>query len=116
MAQEDVQDHLSHGDHLGGCSVLADPGTSHVSFVVKNADSQIKFYPNPTQDNIYIQFGAEINHTFQVAIVDLTGRSLLQTQVIGRPNAVLPIGHLKSGIYFLKIMGGKTITFKIVKH
>lgn len=73
---------------------------------VKTSNSEIKIYPNPSSDMIYIK-GVSPNE--EIEIVDVTGRNVL----IKKYNDGLNISDLQRGIYLIKI---NNVNYKVIKE
>jgi len=58
-----------------------------------------RIYPNPAKNVLFIE--SEIPAT--LCIFDINGRSIISTQEISNPTEEVPIGHLPSGVYLIKI-------------
>ncbi len=70
-----------------------------------NAQLSVKLYPNPTKDEVMIEFGNVINVNGIIEIFDFTG-SVVQSQNIasGFQYIYVSVKNLKSGIYFFRIL------------
>ncbi|MGK0316488.1 MAG: surface protein [Saprospiraceae bacterium] len=64
---------------------------------VHESNQDIKLYPNPTQDMIYIQS----DDMYNIRLLDVTGSVIIDRMSVDR----IDIGHLNSGIYLLEIIG-----------
>jgi glucuronoarabinoxylan endo-1,4-beta-xylanase len=115
ISPADVQEHLAHGDKLGSCSVAT---TSHSSGREMEMATlvQTMIYPNPAQDIITVRFGSEMRQIHQVAIVDLSGKTVIQRRVTGQQSLVIPVKQLPSGVYLVQIKGDRLVTLKMVKQ
>lgn len=114
ISSADIQDHLNHGDYLGSCG--KDPAICSADDAAKKAEViAAKIYPNPAQDQITIQFGSEVNGIHQVAILDLSGKTVMQTQVNGQKRVVMQVKQLPPGLYLIQVKGEKQMSFKIIK-
>ena len=70
-------------------------------------------YPNPFNDHIAIS-GLKANA--RVTISDITGRIVVEYNNVANNQVINGLDHLKSGVYFLKIMEGMNrFTTKLVK-
>jgi hypothetical protein len=80
--------------------------------VGSNQIMNIKLYPNPTTDYIYLS-GDKI---VSVQIVDSMGRTVLKSKSINSSNGMY-VGDLRNGIYFVSVTGinNQTQTFKLLK-
>lgn len=96
--------------------VITDAGSSRTMVITKNdipaIEMDIKVYPNPATDilNIFSSSG-----TTTIKLYDVNGRMVRQQQIIGRTVQQVPVGHLRSGLYLLKMESATgVITKKIV--
>ncbi|MCR9182452.1 MAG: T9SS type A sorting domain-containing protein [Flavobacteriaceae bacterium] len=80
--------------------------------VGSNQILDIKLYPNPASDYIYLT-GDQIVF---VQVVDSTGRIVLQSKPLDSSNRLF-VGDIKTGIYFVSVTGinNQTQTFKLLK-
>jgi hypothetical protein len=78
-------------------------------------DAQINIYPNPAQNEIYIEIeGENFDRFAEFTIIDITGRIAFSRKYDNiSKNSLLniKIDNLPSGIYFLKFKGGKSETY-----
>lgn len=72
----------------------------------------IRCYPNPTQDFLFLDVPAQAELK-GIRIIDLTGKTVRQFGNLTR----LPVGDLPSGIYFaeMEFRSGQIQTYKIIK-
>ena len=78
------------------------------------AIEKIEIFPNPTTHLLNVKF--EQTTSAQFSIFDIYGKNVFQQKEETVKEATLPIEHLTSGIYFLKIKKeGKEITHKFIK-
>ncbi len=78
-------------------------------------------YPNPVKNQLYIRNVTNAHTTYELRVVDITGRLVLQKQIKLSPNEVGTIDTSKmlSGIYLLSmkdVVNGKAILHKLVKQ
>ena len=75
----------------------------------------IRVYPNPTSDFLYIEGGFDIGS--QLFIYDMTGR-IVETAELTSNNAALNISHLPDGYYIVKVGdgNGRSYGVKICKQ
>lgn len=71
------------------------------------------FYPNPTQDYLYVQSVENFN---SISVFDITGKIVLQKRLAGN-RASVDLSRLKSGIYLAQVSqeNGKTKQIKVIK-
>ena len=79
---------------------------------VKNGVAGIYIYPNPVTNTNVVTIAAEkglFNGSYQIIVVDYTGRSLRQRIVSAQQayNFKIDLGNLTSGKYLLKIQGNQ---------
>ena len=77
---------------------------------------EIKLYPNPSSQTIYLDFGDQSNFknsTFTISIIDITGR-ILSASTLENPTSKIPftISGLHSGIYFMQIVSDNGMEVK----
>jgi subtilisin family serine protease len=84
-----------------------------------NQAGSLQLYPNPSQERIWFEFPGTNGETYELAIINLEGRSLLRESFRLLPGEIpsLGIDHLSTGLYFLQIrQGSQTWTAKFVKR
>lgn len=100
--------------HSSVSSVLFSPGVAANGAVLSNNDftsSDFSIYPNPLNNGI-LNIQSQISGTKNIILYDLTGRSVLKTQI---DQDVLNLGSVKSGIYLLQIsIDSRSYTSKLV--
>lgn len=70
-------------------------------------------YPNPAKDQVTLK---NVPANSLIAILDLSGRTVWQMQSSFKTeNTTIHIGHLKAGIYFVKVGNGSSKTLKLLK-
>lgn len=83
--------------------------TKVIEAVVEES-SDLKVYPNPVTDILYLNSGESIS---EAQIYNTNGKLILRQTNIG---SSLNVGHLASGAYILKLqIGDKSYTHKIIK-
>lgn len=78
---------------------------------------KVNAYPNPSNDNVCIEFGDFDNLNFSVQLIDLTGRVIYDINVEGN-KIYLPIHNQASGTYMYRILSSNQIVYtgKIIKQ
>jgi hypothetical protein len=113
VASAAVQEHLGHGDHLGGCSAsVARINTENES--VEAISRKVIVYPNPVSEewNIHVS-GVEAGSV--VKMYNQNG-ALIKTLLVTGTTEAVPVRGLPAGMYYLQIKTrGLIITKKIVK-
>ncbi|MEM6805473.1 MAG: C25 family cysteine peptidase [Bacteroidota bacterium] len=93
----------------GDPSLLWIPGQSNATSVDEELlASALKIYPNPTRDNISLEYDLKKASQVSISLVDLQGRVLLskkEEQPAGKLERQLSLDHEKilAGLYFLRI-------------
>jgi hypothetical protein len=68
---------------------------------------ELNTYPNPANENLYVEVTLNTVQQFEVELYDLTGRKVLSEEVknpvLGINRITLPVNELKHGIYILRI-------------
>lgn len=71
-------------------------------------------YPNPTTDNLILKVSNPDLSTLNFQLYNIKGQILLSKQIV--VNEInISMSRYEKGIYFLKIRGGKAISFKEIK-
>ena len=83
---------------------------------IENKSFKISAYPNPVCDMLTLDFEMEKNANVEINLYDLAG-NLIKTQTYGvlppeRQILELPVKDVKTGIYYLTISVGKSISGK----
>lgn len=98
---------------ITGCLTLLQNNEAEAEKVVAtpSASGKILAYPNPTNDELTVEF-EQIETTANIVVVDLFGRVLLQQQLdapaSGYQQTRLDVSSLQAGHYILHIQDGKT--------
>lgn len=78
----------------------------------------IVLYPNPSNDNVYLEMDQDIHH-FSISLINTAGVFLpIKIEYSRNGKITIPIRNLQNGIYYLNINENKTQshkTFKIIK-
>jgi hypothetical protein len=73
--------------------------------------ADIDLYPNPANENTYLDFYSESEMNLQVAIYDLLGHHVKEIQTLkilkGRNKFMLPLTGLRAGSYIIRLNGDK---------
>jgi hypothetical protein len=86
-------------------------------FVGINEQQMSRFspYPNPATDKITIEI-SEVTEGGNLSIVNIEGQQLI-TRHITEPNTTIDISTLPSGVYFVRLMGERTVSMgKFIKE
>lgn len=88
--------------------------------VHKYNDKQVplKIYPNPVQNDLYVQVDFQINENQYIDVIDCMGKKVITKQISGGAEFfMLDVAALPSGIYFLRfVQGSNTCSSFFVKN
>lgn len=102
------------GNELGGVKMYQQDFPVSVSnATVSNID--VKIYPNPAKDQVYISWGADFatKGKVDVKLLSVTGQQIaVGTYDASRNNISLPVGDVAAGVYYCIVKAGQN---KIVK-
>lgn len=77
----------------------------------------IRIFPNPTFEDITINFNNELKQDIRIQLVDMTGKLLFQHQYFSKYEIRVPLSDYSKGIYLLEIVcDGKQYREKIHKQ
>jgi hypothetical protein len=77
-------------------------------------NSDVKVYPNPANDKVYIETLAQ---TVNIEIYDIFGRRQVTMTPSHQGNVTIDVANLKSGIYFIKVNTNEgNIVKRIIKQ
>jgi hypothetical protein len=81
--------------------------------------TDMKFYPNPTHSNIYLDLKSSKNEVSNILLTDISGKVIYQKSYVfekGQQQLKIDISDFTPGIYFLNFQcGDQTITEKVMK-
>jgi hypothetical protein len=68
-------------------------------------DVQVSLYPNPARDNLTVKLPFPARQVSGTAVVTATGEGLIRDghRVKGEYELAIPVGHLKTGVYLLRL-------------
>ena len=78
--------------------------------LIKNDDEKLTLYPNPTSDFINIRSSENTNKT-EAEVYDSYGRLILKTE-----EKQIDLSGFQNGVYFIRIPGISSHTFKVIKQ
>ncbi len=93
-------------------------GGESVAFSLAN----ISAYPNPVADKVTVDFGANLEETVQISLLDQTGRTVYSKEAVlyGESKLELDLSNIpvKSGLLFLQVKSGDADakTIKLLKQ
>lgn len=77
----------------------------------------IKVYPNPTNDNITVDFGQHAADITSIYMADASGRKVISKNTFADKKINIQLSNFEKGIYTLVVLGPSSVsTFKIVKQ
>lgn len=79
------------------------------------SDKLVKFYPNPFQSNLTVDFIEDSDYPVTLSIFNNVGK-LVFTEICNKQTINLDLNHIPSGMYFLRVKTGDLISNrKIIK-
>lgn len=94
------------------------PKSAHIS-AVKESNTSVKLYPNPTQGEVRLSLSLNKEETVSISVMDMQGKAAMQPIIsnmhAGEQEIVLPGSQLPNGIYFVRVAAADSIqTIKMV--
>lgn len=87
---------------------------------IENNSLDIKLFPNPAQDQLTLSFQGDSKVKTQIEVLDLNGKIVFKESLGKTKGTVrkdIDISGLKSGMYFVKVKQGKSVsTEKLIVH
>ena len=78
-------------------------------------DRQLKLYPNPIQDQLFIE--TKVNQELELKLFDVAGKRIDLQFLKGNGGYILPSSEISSGLYFLQINNEKEqVIRKVIKQ
>jgi hypothetical protein len=78
-------------------------GTASPTAISLNSQSEIRFYPNPAADFLFID---NIDgESLSAEVYDLQGRKLLSFEILSGDKPQINISDLEKGLYVLRVVG-----------
>jgi hypothetical protein len=106
------------GDYIYNASQVVTPAGVSVS-EQENSPFTFSFYPNPTTENITMNYSLEESAKIQYVIYDLTGKKVQTesaTRFPGAQQQSIDVNSLQAGTYLLSLnLNGNVITKRFVK-
>ena len=106
------------GDYIYNASQVVTPAGVGISEEVSSTFT-FSFYPNPTTENITVNYSLEESAKVQCVIYDLTGKKVqteTATRFPGAQQQSIDVNNLPAGTYLLSLnVNGNVITKKFVK-
>ena len=108
----------STGDYIYNASQVVTPAGVGIS-EQENSPFTFSFYPNPTTENITVNYSLEESAKVQYVIYDLTGKKVqteAATRFPGAQQQSIDVNNLQAGTYLLSLnVNGSVITKRFVK-
>ncbi|MCD6346749.1 MAG: C10 family peptidase [Bacteroidales bacterium] len=86
----------------------------------QNLETSFSIYPNPVEDNLYLDITLSDPGKLEYSIISLTGQTLMTKQQdlpAGYYHEVLDMRELPTGVYYLQIRNNQKVSYrKIVLH
>lgn len=108
------QNLLTQGFHQGVSK------SSGIAAYVSNG-LDMRLYPNPVSQDVYLEFGKQVTQSFQLTLTDISGQVLGTYENI-QPQSLqlmhIPMGQYMPGIYFIRVQsqdGDYAQTIKLIK-
>jgi Secretion system C-terminal sorting domain/Peptidase family M1 domain len=97
--------------------ILSKGNTVTIKTPTQDIDNQsiIKVYPNPVKDELSVSFKNDNSESVNIEIINTVGQSVFREKRdtnAGENTLVLPLLHIESGLYFLKISSDKGLAVK----
>ena len=106
------------GDYVYNASQVVTPAGVGIS-EQENSPFTFSFYPNPTTENITVNYSLEESAKVQYVIYDLTGKKVQNesaTRFPGEQQQSIDVNSLQAGTYLLSLnVNGSVITKRFVK-
>lgn len=81
-------------------------GTTPLVGIESSLNTDVTVYPNPTADFFNVKLGAAIDSDLQVRVMDIQGRTLIQTAMPAASTVQkVDVSNLASGMYLLEVSG-----------
>lgn len=94
-------------------TVVVEPTVLGIDEEIKN----IGLYPNPVENQLFLDLEVRINEPLNITVSDLTGRYFDVNQVVGKNNFMINVENYKPGVYLLLIQqGNKKSTLRFIKN
>jgi len=98
---------------LSTTAVLFKSGTTGIGDF-KNKVDELKIYPNPANDQLFVQPGSNVAENLEITIFDQTGRTIRSTQNYynGNTPVSVDVSSISKGFYLLSVKSSKSKSTK----
>ncbi|GGD43049.1 hypothetical protein GCM10011514_03720 [Emticicia aquatilis] len=101
------------------CGIGIVNGSAKITVLEPLADEeavieQVKVYPNPTSEQVFVEFVSSTSQNSSINIIDVGGK-IIQTRNIkglGKQHEVFDVSSYSAGIYFIKTDSDKRVSIK----
>lgn len=90
---------------INGCSSISAPYIVTTIGLTEISGSEIKIYPNPANDKLYLVLNKDNNSFFKLQLFDLAGKEVLHEGITGKEKLMIDLKNISAGAYLLKITG-----------
>ncbi|MFO7744824.1 MAG: T9SS type A sorting domain-containing protein [Psychroflexus sp.] len=100
---------------LDGTSVTLNEDSCSTQLSVRDQNRfNLKIYPNPASDYVYLNQNTDVN---KILIRDITGKTVFETNVYNKNEGIF-VGNLSKGVYFIRIGTSDNATgnLKLIKN
>jgi PKD repeat protein len=80
---------------------------NNCSSINENVIKSYKFYPNPTENKLNLEFST-VNDINKIILIDINGKILIEKQLTNSKE-VISLENISNGIYHLKLIGNSTV-------
>ena len=106
-----------NGNELTDSDMAVSGYIDTLTFVNNNHNvDHFHVFPNPSIDKISIEFYNPYCKTYQLVIIDLTGKVVLKRNSIVTENISINTGNISSGLYNIILRGEKIYRAKVIIH
>ncbi|MEI6948175.1 pectinesterase family protein [Paraflavisolibacter sp. H34] len=112
VASAAVEQHLDHGDQLGGCNALSQTPSGTMG---EAAASLVQVYPNPVAETINLRI-SQLHAGASVQVYNAGGVQVLSQRLTNTLQSI-PARGLTAGMYYVVVRNGdQTTTHKMLKQ
>jgi hypothetical protein len=116
VSKNSIKAHIAHGDCIGEC-LYEEQSKNHESFEETGMVENFPFtiYPNPAADKITISVHGDIDYDIKrIEIADLYGRLQKSINVKNDGDLIIYRNGLKSGKYYIRLIGKETFSSVVI--
>ncbi len=77
--------------------------------IAAESGSNMTLFPNPANSHVQVQLSSDVNETWEVQLLDITGRNAKQTLQASNGNLSVDISELPAGMYFVRATNGSDV-------